>query len=228
MNGLKNMNILNKLLLIAAAVVLLQCQRDRDKYYDKPSWAGDPIYEVLEAAGGFSLYLQMVDRSTHVDNFRGNGYWTVFAPNDEAVKAYLSQKGYASVAEIPTEEVEKIVAYSMLFTRYEFNRLSDILKGGWDTLKSIKKKTPYYETLYKEYYKGDSVWVTNPTMLNGINTSDNNYKYLPLYLSRSFGKEPSDYETFYPRGYTGRNVQGASVSDVPNRYDMNAANGIVH
>ena len=222
------MNVFNKLLLLTSAVVLLQCQKDRDQYFERSILGGKPIYEVLEDEGRFGLFLQCVERSAHAENFKGNGYWTVFAPNDEAMSIYLSQKSYASVAEVPTAEVEKIVAYSMLFTKYPFDRLTAVLSGGWDTLKSVKKKTPYYETLHKESYKGAEVWVANPTGYTSFSLNDNNYKYMPMYLARNFSGNSSDYETFYPRPYTGRNVQGASIYGERGRYDMEAANGIIH
>ncbi len=222
------MKIFSRFLLLVSALLMLQCQKDRDKYYEKPSWAGEPMYNVLQGEGRFDLYLQLVDRSTHLENFRGNGYWTVFAPNDDAMNAYLNLKGYESVKEMPVEMVEKIVGYSMLFTKYPMYRLTDVLSGGWDTLKSIKKKTPYYETMHREYYEkvGDSVWVVNPTTYGSFGTNDNNYKYLPLYMTRSVSAmQPSDYELFYPSStYKGRNVQQASILNS----DMEASNGIIH
>jgi hypothetical protein len=128
---------------------------------------------------------------------------------------------------IPQDEVDKIVAYSMVYNRYAFGRLPDVLASGkWDTLKSVKKKTPYYETLHREAYKGDSIWVTNPTTYNGWSGNDNNYKYLPFYMTRNFSSKTSaDYEAFYPASsYTGKNVQAASVL----AQDISASNGIAH
>ncbi|MDR1342486.1 MAG: fasciclin domain-containing protein [Prevotellaceae bacterium] len=220
--------VLNRVYLTLFVLLLAQCQRERDKYYEDPGWSGKPAYEVLQDKGRFGLYLQCVDKTMYATLLKGNGLWTVFAPNDEAFGSYLRGKGYSSVAEMPQSEAEKIVAYSMLYNKYPFDRLTDVLSGGWDTLKSVKKKTPYYEALHREYYRNDSIWVLNPLMPTSATIGSGTYKYLPFYLSRYFTQVPltaKDYETFYPTStYTGRNVQAASVLE----QDWQAANGVVH
>ncbi|MDR1343697.1 MAG: fasciclin domain-containing protein [Prevotellaceae bacterium] len=229
-------NYLHKFLLLLLLFPVAQCQRERDEYYAAPEWGRKPVYEELQEQGRFGLYLQCVERTMYAASLKGNGLWTVFAPNDDAVKAYLTSKGYGAVEDIPQSEVEKIVAYSMLYDRYEFDRLTDILSNGWDTLSSVKKRTPYYETIHREYdeVRQDSVWVVSPTIAAagtiGYTTNDNNYKYLPFYLSRYFGARQTpltaaDYNTFYPNStYTGKNVQGASVV----KQDMLSSNGVAH
>lgn len=229
-------NCLNKFLLLLLLLPVAQCQRERDEYYAEPAWGRAPIYELLQSEGRFGLYLECVDRTLYAVSLKGNGLWTVFAPNDDAFKAYLTSKGYASVADIPQKEAEKIVAYSMLYDRYELDRLSDIRAGGWDTLNSIKKKTPYYETIHREYdeFRNDSIWVVSPITASygsySYVTNDNNYKYLPFYMERYFAARQvpltaADYNTFYPSStYTGRNVQGASVV----KPDMLSSNGVAH
>lgn len=218
---------MNKSYWVLFVLLLAQCQRERDKYYEDPGWSGKPIYEVLQDEGRFGQYLQCVDKTMYATSLKGNGLWTVFAPNDEAFSRYFSGKPYGSVAEMPQSEAEKIVAYSMLYNKYPFDRLSDVLSSGWDTLKSIKKKTPYYETLHREYYRNDSIWVLNP-LLPTMASISGTYKYLPFYLSRYFNQVPlkaEDYETFYPASeYTGRNIQSASVL----AQDLQASNGVVH
>lgn len=229
-------NHLNKLIWLLLLFFVAQCRRERDDYYAAPDWGRKPVYEVLQDEGRFGLYLQCVDKTMYATSLKGSGLWTVFAPNDDAFKAYLSAKGYGSVEDMPVGEAEKIVAYSMLYDRYELNRLSDILSGGWDTLSSVKKKTAYYETIHREYdeFHGDSVWVVNPTMSYsggfGYSENDNSYKYLPFYLSRYFSTRQTpltaaDYNVFYPSAtYTGKNIQGASVA----KQDMLASNGVAH
>lgn len=225
------MKLLHKTFLPLLVLLLVaQCQKERDMYYREPGWAGKSIYEVLQDEGRFGLFLQCADKTLYAASLKGNGLWTAFAPNDAAFSAYLSANGYASVEDVPQAEAEKLVAYAMLYNKYELDRLTDVLGGTqgavWDTMKSTKKRTPYYETLHKELYHGDSVWVANPPTYSSYYGNDNNYKYLPFYLSRNFGsKLPSDYETFYPqRPYTGKNVQAASILE----QDMIASNGVVH
>ncbi len=217
------------LVFIPLILFLIQCQKERDKYYEKPDWVEAPLYEVLQSEGRFSLFLQLVDRTQYSASYKGNGLWTVFAPNDNAMSAYLKSKGYASVESIPQEVATKLVAYTMLYNKYQFNQLSDVLSGGWDTLISIKKKTPYYETVRREYNGTDSIWVVDANLPTGYRIGDNNYKYLPFYLDRYFKTQPTpltatDYNTFYNSTYTGKNIQNASVV----KENTITANGIIH
>ena len=218
--------------MLLAALLLVQCQKERDAYYEAPKWRGESIYETLQNEGNFRKYLKLADMTQYSVSLKGNGLWTVFAPDDAAVDAWLAEKGYSSVDAVPVTEANKIVAYSMLFNKYELNQLSDVLYGGWDTIQSIKKRTPYYETIHKEWYKyrGDSIWVISPTVGGNFNsTNDKNYKYLPFYLDRYFSSRlipltAADYNTFYSSPYTGQNIQRASVT----KADMIAKNGVVH
>jgi uncharacterized surface protein with fasciclin (FAS1) repeats len=214
-------------------LLLAQCQKERDVYYEAPDWIGKPVYETLQDEGRFGKYLQLVDKTRYALSLKGNGLWTVFAPNDAAVDAWLSEKGYASVDAVPASEAGSIVAYSLLFNQFEFSRLANILNNGWDTVVySMKKRTPYYKTIRKEFYRGDSVWVVDPTTNSSpyIAVNDNNYRYLPFYLDKYFkAQSPAltedDYRFFYPNStYTGKNIQRASVL----KEDISAANGIIH
>lgn len=213
--------------VLSAFLVLVGCTNERDIYYERPNWLEPPIYDVLQAEGRFSHYLQCVDRSNYESTLKKSGLYTVFAPNDEAFARFLTSKSKGSVADLSDEEVNRIVSYSIVYNYYPYDRLTDVLSGGWDTLKSIKKKTTYYDVIRRDLYQGDSVWVyDNATFTVG----DNNYKYVPLYLSKVFERSRSaaqaaaDYSIFYPTPYTGKNVQSASVV----LQDMQAENGVIH
>lgn len=213
--------------VLSAFLVLVGCTNEKDIYYERPNWLEPPIYDVLLAEGRFSHYLQCVDRSNYESTLKKSGLYTVFAPNDDAFARFLTSKAKGSVADLSVEEVNRIVSYSIIYNYYPYDRLTDVLSGGWDTLKSIKKKTTYYEVIRRDLYKGDSVWVyDNATFTVG----DNNYKYVPLYMSKVFERSrptaqaAADYSIFYTTPYTGRNVQSASVVV----QDMQAENGIIH
>lgn len=213
--------------VLSAFLVLIGCTNEKDIYYERPNWLEPPIYDVLQAEGRFSHYLQCVDRSEYESTLKKSGLYTVFAPNDDAFVKFLAAKGKSAVADLSIEEINRIVSYSIVYNYYPFDRLNDVLSGGWDTLKSIKKKTTYYEVIRRDLYQGDSVWVYDNA---SFTVGDNNYKYVPLYLSpvferlRSAEQAASDYSIFYPTPYTGRNVQSASVV----KENLQAENGVIH
>ena len=198
-----------------------QCNTDKEKYYERPGWLEDPIYQVLEQQGHFKLYLQCVDRTQYADILKGAGLYTVFAPGDEAFDAYLKQNNYASTADIPDLEVDKIVAYSMCYNTFVFDSLG--INGNFK-LKSCYYALPYRDPEY------NNEWVVDQTAENDWKPSYNNYKFLPTYTSSFFSSNTppltaADYNIFYPGvNWSGKNVQGGEIVQA----DIRAENGIIH
>lgn len=217
------------ILLSIVMFSFVRCSNEKDTYFDRPGWLEPPIYQVLEKQGKFTNYLKCVDKTLYAGTLKASGLYTVFAPNDEAFKKYLSAKGFASVADIPDTLANQIVSYSIVYNNYSFDRLTDVLSAGWDTLTSIKKKTAYYETIHQENYMGKNIWVWD-VPANTFRFGEQNYKYIPFYLSRNFEKNRTaaqaaeDYGYFYSTPYTGSNVQSASIVTK----DLLAENGVAH
>jgi uncharacterized surface protein with fasciclin (FAS1) repeats len=210
------------------SVLFIACGADNfDKEYQRPEWLEPPIYQLLQEEGNFNSFLKCVDKTLYARIFKSASNYTVFAPTDEAFALYLQETGNRTINDISAAEADTIVGYSMVFNTFEFGELTDILTKGWDTLASIKKKTAFYETLHKEYYNGDSIWVIDATSSNTAVIGENNYKFMPTYMAEIFNKRSLgaiDYESFYDRSYTGENVQRATVV----KKNMYAENGIVH
>ncbi|HJD76524.1 MAG TPA: fasciclin domain-containing protein [Bacteroides reticulotermitis] len=213
-------------------LLLLCCMvscSDNDSYYDRPSWLEKPIYDVLKEKGNFKMYLEAADRTLYSSVLKGSGNYTVFAPNDDAFKKYLTENGYTSVEAIPVDELTKIIGYSLVYNKFEAAHLGDALISKlWEEGTSIKKRTSYYGTLYKEAINGVEQWVANGyTDVSQVQNS-NYYKYLPIYTSSYFdsnGLSADDYTIFYPAStYTGLNVQGGRIVNS----DIYAENGIIH
>lgn len=215
-------------------VILLtvRCTNDKDAYFDRPGWLEPPIYDVLKNQGRFSKYLQCVDRTLWAAPLKTGGLYTVFAPNDSAFNVYLQSKNLSSVEDMPDSMVNKIVSYSIVFNNYHFERLTDILSGGWDTLSSIRKKTTYYEPIYQTNYQGKNIWVYDlPGSSVSIGTVvEQNNKYMPMYMApvfennRNHAQAVSDYGMFYNTSYTGKNIQSADIL----QKDMISENGVAH
>ena len=214
------------ILFLTALGFLFSCT-DKDAYYERPEWLEAPVYQVLAEKGNFTNYLRCVDRTLFAETLKGGGLYTIFAPNDEAFKTWLSSKGVTSVDQLSDSVVNSIVSYSIVYNSYTLNRLTDVLSGGWDSLTSIKKKTTYYEPIRRETMNGRQIWVYD---IASFTQGDNNYKYVPLYLNRVFERSRSaaqaaaDFGIFYPTPYTGKNVQSASILTS----DIVCENGVVH
>lgn len=200
---------------------------DTEEQYERPSWLEPPVYDVLAGKGNFSMYLQAADKTLYGSILKGAGNYTVFAPNDDAFRKFLSEHNYASVDKVPVEVLTQIVAYSMVFNRFETARLGDVLNSSvWETGTSIKKRSSYYKTLYKETIDGVEQWVVDsPADVTAVVTP---YKYLPIFTESYFTGNTLnavDYEKFFSgTAYSGLNAAAGSVVNK----DMYAENGIIH
>lgn len=216
-------------LLSLVLLLLVRCANDKDAYFARPGWLEPPIYDVLQKQGRFTNYLKCVDRTMYASALKSSGLYTVFAPNDDAFVKYLNGK---SISDLPDTLVNQIVGYSIVYNNYTYDHLSDILSGGWDTLTSIRKRTTFYNPIYQMNYQGNNIWVYDmPGVSASIGTVvEQNYKYIPLYLSKVFERNrtaslaAADYNMFYPTPYTGSNVQSASILTK----DMVSQNGVAH
>jgi len=224
--------MLNLACCLVALLAFSACD-DNDDYYERPSWLEPPIYEILKGRGNFSMYLSAVDRTLYSSVLKGSGSYTVFAPNDEAFRSFLADRGYSSVENIPVEELTKIVGYSMIYNKFESEQLGDVwASSAWYNGASIKKKTPYYRTIYKEFVNGEERWIVdNPTDLTKVATP---YKYLPIITQDYFSQNEltgEDYKTFYPNSeYVGLNILGGRIltKEGQNTPHIYAENGIVY
>lgn len=203
------------------------CENKVDPHYDRPEWLEGPIYSILQERGKFSRYLEAVDKTLYSNVLRGSGNYTVFAPNDEAFTRFMSEKGYNSVADIPVDELNKIIGYSLVYNKFEAARLGDALKSSeWSAGSSIKKNTAYYKSVYKEMVNGKEEWVVdNDKETTTIVTP---YRYLPVFTNSYFqanGLVGTDYTHFYPNvDFSGLNIPAGSILEK----DIYAQNGIIH
>ncbi|MBN2214524.1 MAG: fasciclin domain-containing protein [Bacteroidales bacterium] len=228
------------ILLTAAFFCFLwiSCEQEREKYYDRPSWLEPPVYHVLEEKGNFHSYLHCVDKAGYKQILSAAGYYTVFAPTDEAFQSFLNEKGLNSVEEIDTLTAKEIVSYSIIQNAYIRERLDDYQSTDevmWLENKAFKRQTKYFKGVYDETLDDKTIKVVDQ---NGVlyeegsgyvfSYDDNNYKHIPYFTTEfmSFKNITSyDYNYFFPdKEYTGFNVVDARVIE----YDLLAENGVVH
>lgn len=212
--------------LVLAVLLLIAGCTDTEEQYERPSWLEPPIYDVLAEKGNFSMYLNAVDKTLYSSILKGAGNYTVFAPNDDAFRNFLSEHNYASISEVPVDVLTQIVAYSMVFNRFESFRLGNVLVSSvWEEGTSVKKRSSYYKTLYKEKIDGVEQWVVDsPADVTAVVTP---YKFLPVFTDSYFKNNSlnaEDYQQFFPNIYSGLNAAGGSVLVK----DMYAENGIIH
>lgn len=209
------------MLILCLLLIVSGCNNDKEEYFAEPDWLEPPIYNVLQQEGRFTKYLQCLDSTLYASVLKGAGLYTVFAPNDEAFTAYMTSRGYTSVANIPYSEIEKIVAYSICYSTFTLDSIG--VQGGF------KYKTQYYALPYKDP-EFNNEWVVDQTMENVWTTSFNNYKFIPAFTNTFFSSfnpplSASDYNVFFPDvTFSGKNIQSGEIL----KADMRAENGIIH
>jgi uncharacterized surface protein with fasciclin (FAS1) repeats len=227
-------------LFLMLVLVFAGCKKKFDEYYAVPSGLGDPIYQTLKAKGNFTHYLNLVDRAGYKDILSTTGWFTVFAPNDDAFNKYFTDKGISSDAAISDTIARGIVKFSLVYNGYRKDQLSIYQISGSDGIPNMgyKRKTTYYDGVQQ---KGDAKHSkvintnrNNTTSTDGKSTvlqykdGDNNNKYIPYFTDvflAANGISTTDYQTFYPGStFSGFNVCGASVVNK----DIIASNGIIH
>lgn len=204
-----------------------------DEYYGRPDWLESAIYTRLQEEGRFSMLLNLIDKSGYDNTLNQAGYWTFFAPNDEAVTAFLREQNINSVDEVSAELAEKIVRYALVYNAFKTDRISDYQSSqGWIENEAFRRRTAYYEEFRKETIRINGVQteaiVTDQNTLYGYLPIDNNNKYLTYFHSgyvTQRGLAGNDYSFFYPGvTWTDFNLLGAKVV----KADIIAENGVVH
>lgn len=208
--------------------VLFSCETALDKYYKLPDWLKGNAWEVLEDRGNFSLFLAAVERSSFKELVQGKGLVTVMAPTDEAFQQYLTQKGFNSIADIPAEQLDKLVAYHLVYYSFSKSAFEDYKPDGIDSENQLKGIYYKFRTKSRDAI---SSW-TDVTNNDANRKVMHKERFLPVFsfnLFNSLGIDAkANYEYFYPQsvwtGAEGFNVSNASVVD----YAIVTDNGYVY
>jgi uncharacterized surface protein with fasciclin (FAS1) repeats len=217
------------------AIFVIGCRKSTwDEFYAKPDNLAKPIYTVLKERGNFTNILAAIDKADYTRTLDAAGYWTFFAPDDDAFKAYLAEKGVSSVSQLSVEECRNIVTYSLTYYAYKKDRIDDYQAAtGWIADQAFRRRTANYKGVYDETNVTGTKMKAIGANRNNSGTAnfvvnDNNYKYIPYFAEgfmKAKGLSASDYNYFYPNtAYSGFNIANAAVKEA----DINAENGVIH
>ncbi len=223
-------------LIIILTLLFQGCKED--PYYARPESLEPVIYKQLVDKGNFTSYLNCLDRAGYKDILNRAGFFTVFAPTDEAFNSFLSANNYNSVDDIDIETVKQLVNYSIVYNAYSKDQLDDYQStdsSGWIKDISFKRRTTYYKWVYPLDISGTT---TNVVDMNAVGpedspagshrASDYNNKHIPYFTDNYLSKKnlsEYDYNYFFPQtNFSGFNVVDAQVVEK----DLFAENGVLH
>jgi uncharacterized surface protein with fasciclin (FAS1) repeats len=221
----------NRLIVFLTVIVALPCCRkaEFDAYYGRPETLADPIYQQLEARGNFTSLLACIDKAGYKDILGKSGYWTMFAPNDDAFAKFFKEQNISGADKIDAATATGIVKYALIFNAFKTDRLGDFQSNaGWVPNSAFRRRTAYYDSVYTEVVNGKSIKVLASNRNSGYVAADNNNKYYTYFVKNYVGANgltAADYNYFYPDvDYTGFNVPGGKVVEE----NILAENGVIH
>jgi uncharacterized surface protein with fasciclin (FAS1) repeats len=223
------------LILLVLAVSLTNCRKKEwDAYYGRPVGLAQPIYQQLQAKGNFKNLLACIDKAGYKNILSASGYYTLFAPNDDAFQKFFTERNISGVAQIDSGTAQQIVTFSLVYNAFVKQRLSDYQsRTGWITNGAFRRRTANYRgfytdtTLARQPVKAMSSNRNNTTGVNYFTLGDNNNKYTTYFIDAYMGAKglsAADYNYFYPNSaFKGFNIGAASVVNA----DMVAENGYI-
>ena len=232
---------LNAFLVLCLVALLFGCRKKEwDAFYGRPDNLAPPIYQVLEERGNFTNLLKLIDKSDYKETFStGAGYWTFFAPNDDAFKEFFKTSGYGSMDAIDSTKARAMVQYLLVYNKFSESTLNDYQASenntGWTLNEAFRRRTAYYTGFYKDTSKDGPVIAlaanrnnTSTSLTGNYVATDYNNKYITYFKDGFFanaGLTAYDYNYFYPNStYGGFNVGEARVVTA----DIDAENGMIH
>ena len=192
------------LLLAGLLLFISSCEKESalERYYYQEGTFSGSIYEALESIGSYNSFLDGID-STELANQLKNTLVTVVAPSDEAFDAFLSEKGYNSVFDMPIEELEDLIGHHIITWPHP--------PGNFENEPVFFKRKSNMVNRHVTKY---NVITQNPVTVTA------QPKYLQFYsagMLNEYGATEEDYETLAGTDLsfeTGFNIYDAHVDSI--------------
>ncbi len=152
--------IITMLLLFQTLLLFLpSCDPDdisQESYY---TFAGDRLGEYLQKnPEQFSEFVELLDRSNVLGLLNAYGYYTCFAPTNNALNDYYALKGIGGIHDMSSENIEKLVKDHIIvgFTI----TTDDFIEGR---LPQLSMSNRYISTSFSSFQEGTPVIMVNKT-----------------------------------------------------------------
>ncbi len=215
---------------IVTVITLAKCKDElRYEKYEKPDWLAGKIYTQMKTEPDISTFTSCVEKIGLDSILDVSGSYTVFASTNDAWSSYLEKNGYASIDDIPTDKLARIIKYSIIQNAWSKIQLRTLDVYGWiDTMdinnnkaRGNKRVTLLLEENVKygvKSYKpvGESIDI-NKERVAIVDTTKSNWtrkaitdsrKYAPVFYKEYFDiyhLKSSDYSFYFDRTFDGGN-----------------------
>lgn len=99
---------------------------DSDEHYKAPDWLKGNAYEVLQKDGNHDIFLKGIDLSDYREIVAGKSIMTVIAPNDDAFRAFLSEKGYSSIEDLDSRDhdyLNTLIGHHLMYYAFNWDKM---------------------------------------------------------------------------------------------------------
>ena len=189
--------------------------------YQRPSNLEGKLYDQIRLEENFDLstFAACLELTGLSDLINKTGYYTVFAPTNEAFLDYFDKhpEYSGSVENIPLTELEKIGRFHIVQNGWTKDQLRSMDFQGWvdpndpfyNKPKGFKRATILLDSLKKEWVRTDkfNTQIVPEVSAEGYRmVFPDSRKYAPLYYQEYFsiyGYSSSDYEYYFKRPFEG-------------------------
>jgi uncharacterized surface protein with fasciclin (FAS1) repeats len=227
-------NLSSKAIMMVIIVFVLfgyGCKKD-DPTDLPPPWLGGSNIETLEKRGNYKIFLELMDSAGYRDPITKQ-LFTLFAPDDEAFKAYFKEAGISSIADLSKEAALQLFTQHILANPrskyhliYEFIWNEEQGPTGEYASYFFRKPTlseslPYNETpKYNETYKDKELLIYTDKKLLPVFSQD-------LFEDYFGALDGSDYTFMYRNSKWGPNgIQWHNAAIMES--DVRTANGFIN
>lgn len=229
-----------KLLLGILLILCVGCEDfTQNEKYKRPDWLPGKLFTTVSVQENLTMFTECL-RLTGLDTILDvSGCFTVFAPTDEAMEQYLSENQYASVSDIPSDELEKITEFHIIQNPWTLEQLKSLSAYGWRTGDNSNRSYAYKrQTIFKN--PNEKYWIrrgkTKDMIVSDSTISDGykkvfvkSRKYVPIFFDEYMddnGITSEDFSFYFDRAYDHGNVYYAGAKII--QADIFAENGFVH
>lgn len=210
------------LLMFLFFLLLIGCEDEMKKHYDRPDWLQGSAYEVLQSKGQYNQFLRAIDLAGFRIIVDGQGLCTVFAPDDVQFMKYLNAYGWSRVEDVPLNSLKVLVGFHIVQYSYKPSDLMNFQPNG--VLNPETDPGIFYK--HKTFGKDPITKVTDPKTGREVEIYKRE-KYLPVLSTDLFRtKKLDDFEYNYKYFFPNSQWKGDNQFYVANANVIEGGNGI--
>lgn len=146
----------------------ISCKKGFKDYYANESPKGGYLFEKIKSNSNFSLFAQGLERANLVQYLDQGGLYTVFAPTDEAFSRFLSSGGYSSIANVPIDELFRILSFHIVNNMWYYYDL----KVRYASYRQVQYLTRNKKFVNIDVTIADSIKINKVPVINSLRDID--------------------------------------------------------